>query len=107
MSCRRCSRCGLHLPPSFLDCPGCGEKTAWFSNVDPDPDWQQTVELMRAEKDARGDENVAGWRRGRLAELGFAGAMLDLLADSPVDVHRLADLVGRGCPAETAARILL
>lgn len=46
-------------------------------------------------------------RRRRLHKAGVRGVQLDLLTDSQIPVHDLEDLVSRGCPPDTAARILL
>jgi hypothetical protein len=57
----------------------------------------------------RGDgppADVWDWRRCRLAEAGFPDVLADRLARSRVDLHRLLDLVDRGCPPELAVRIL-
>lgn len=51
--------------------------------------------------------DVTAWRRCRLLEAGFPGALATALACQPgVDVHELLQLVDRGCPPALAARIL-
>ncbi len=50
---------------------------------------------------------VLGWRLERLARIGFAGDLLTAVALADVDIAAAERLVGRGCPFETAARILL
>ena len=52
-------------------------------------------------------EDVAGWRRERLLESGFAQPLAASLAGDPrYDLHVLIELVERGCPPELAVRIL-
>jgi hypothetical protein len=58
---------------------------------------------------ARTDEalDVIGWRAERLVAAGYdEGTALALALDASVDLHRAVDLVHRGCPPETALRIL-
>lgn len=45
--------CGITFPPYMSVCRGCDEETAYFSNVNPDPDWQEQVAAIKRE---RGDE---------------------------------------------------
>jgi hypothetical protein len=47
---------------------------------------------------------VHEWRRERLQSLGVPDVLADSFADF-VDWHVIADLVGRGCPADLALRI--
>ncbi|MEZ0285896.1 MAG: hypothetical protein ACAH79_11765 [Thermoleophilia bacterium] len=50
---------------------------------------------------------VVAWRRERLAAAGFAAGLAGTLAHEPrMDLHALIELTERGCPPETAARIL-
>ena len=50
---------------------------------------------------------VVAWRHERIAAAGFAGGLARALArDHRVDLHALIELTERGCPPETAARIL-
>jgi hypothetical protein len=52
--------------------------------------------------------DVVAWRRGRLAAAGFpAGLARALAGDRRIDLHALIELTERGCPPETAARILM
>lgn len=54
------------------------------------------------------DEEVVAWRCERLEEVGYDLTAAIELAEAPhVDLHRAVELVQLGCPAETAARILL
>lgn len=46
-------------------------------------------------------------RHQRFRSLGIGGPVLDVLTASEVSMHDVEVLVRRGCPAETAARILL
>jgi hypothetical protein len=63
---------------------------------------------MRAELRDRVDGRaVAVWRRDQLVRSGFPQALAARLASDPeYDLHRLIELVERGCPPELAVRIL-
>jgi hypothetical protein len=51
--------------------------------------------------------DVTGWRCEQLRRSGFPPLLAaHLAADREVDVHRLIELVERGCRPELAARIL-
>jgi hypothetical protein len=53
-------------------------------------------------------ERVLRWRSDELERAGYDPERAKLLAERPdVDIHRAADLLRFGCPAETALRILL
>ena len=53
-------------------------------------------------------ERVARWRIEQLVRAGFdEAAALLLAAMRHVDLHYASDLLRRGCPADTALRILL
>jgi hypothetical protein len=54
------------------------------------------------------DESVARWRLDQLLLAGYEemdALVLSELVD--VDLHAAVDLVSRGCPSDTALRILL
>jgi hypothetical protein len=52
-------------------------------------------------------ELVLEWRIEALLAAGFSDVLAFELAATPaVDLHAARELVARGCPAETAARIL-
>jgi hypothetical protein len=54
------------------------------------------------------NERVLRWRIEELRRAGFGFQDALLLALSPdVDLHLATDLLGRGCPADTALRILV
>ncbi len=51
---------------------------------------------------------VLGWRIEQLIAVGFdSDAALVLALDRNVDLHDAAELVKRGCPPQTAFRILI
>jgi len=51
---------------------------------------------------------VVEWRMETLMRAGFdADASFDLALNKDVDLHSAVQLVARGCPPETAVRILL
>lgn len=51
------------------------------------------------------DLRLLRWRTEYLIALGFALREAAFLAISQVDIHELEQLIARGCPPETAARI--
>lgn len=54
------------------------------------------------------DERVACWRLEQLVRAGYGEVEALLLAElGDVDLHVAADLLQRGCPVDTALRILL
>jgi hypothetical protein len=63
---------------------------------------------MRAELRNRvASRAVADWRREQLARSGFPRGLAARLASDPeYDLHRVIELVERGCPPELAVRIL-
>jgi hypothetical protein len=53
-------------------------------------------------------ERIARWRAQELERAGFDADAAAELAGAPyVDLHLAVDLLERGCPPETALRILL
>jgi hypothetical protein len=51
---------------------------------------------------------ILGWRFRALSEAGYELAeALTLTTATDVDLHLACDLIRRGCPPETAVRILL
>ena len=61
-------------------------------------------------EDLRVDEaaEVLAWRFDALCRSGFdLDAAAVLAANVEIDLHQAVELVGRGCPPELAARILL
>lgn len=53
-------------------------------------------------------EGIICWRFHALMEHGFEPEdALTLAVAAHVDLHKASDLIGRGCPPETALRILL
>lgn len=54
------------------------------------------------------DERVIRWRLHQLAKAGYSWACAMVIAASrDVDLHRAVNLAERGCPIDTAMRILL
>jgi hypothetical protein len=53
-------------------------------------------------------ELVIGWRFRELSDAGYhPDAALQLATHSDVDLHIATDLLRKGCPPETALRILI
>jgi hypothetical protein len=107
MACRRCSQCGINYPTNEQECPVCEGATDWLSNDDPDVDWQLAVRLREAQTPSNTDAEMFRYRKTRLMALGFDGVLLELLVESPADIHEAERLVKSGCPLDTAAHILL
>jgi hypothetical protein len=54
-----------------------------------------------------GPDGVFAWRRSQLVRSGFSPPLAGRVAhDGRYDLHRLIELVERGCPPELALRIL-
>lgn len=54
------------------------------------------------------EERVFEWRLEELFRAGFSDTLaVELASARDVDLHQALELVARGCPADTAARILL
>jgi len=52
-------------------------------------------------------EEVVGWRREQLERAGYETEVAEQIARSDADLHLAVRLLKQGCPAETAAQILL
>jgi len=63
---------------------------------------------VRLETDGRAaTDDVVGWRREQLLQSGFPPPLAARAAADPrYDLHRLIELVERGCPPDLAVRIL-
>lgn len=54
------------------------------------------------------DERVIRWRLEQLAKVGYSWACaMVIAANRDIDLHGAVELVRRGCPVDTAVRILL
>jgi hypothetical protein len=106
---RRCGVCNIDYPDdvSFADCPVCDKATVSLAG-DPDTDYDTKARLLLArETDSNPEKRKQVlWRRRVLVSAGFRGALLDLLADSPVDLHTITSLTDNGCPPELVPKIL-
>lgn len=90
MSSRRCVVCGAIVPEPMDRCPMC------LANLGG-------TEAESSEE----TERVYLWRLQRLLDAGLEVEDAETLAGrADVDVHRLVDLVHRGCPIETAIAIV-
>jgi hypothetical protein len=68
---------------------------------------EQLLEELNESFPSPEDQRVLRWRLDQFIDLGFDLVSGALLADSPVDLEVARRLVARGCPVETATRILL
>jgi hypothetical protein len=68
-----------------------------------------TIEVEQAVREVETEEErVLRWRHEELRRAGYPDRLaLKLALRRNVDLHRAVDLLRRGCPPETAARILL
>jgi hypothetical protein len=68
-----------------------------------------TIEVEEAVRETETeDERVLRWRQSELLRAGYEERLaLKLALRRHVDLHVATDLVRRGCPPDTAARILL
>ena len=69
----------------------------------------EAVEVEAAEDNAPDPAaRVLGWRIEQLIAVGFdSDAAFVLALDRSVDLHEATELVRRGCPPQTAFRILI
>jgi hypothetical protein len=56
---------------------------------------------------ATDEDNVVSWRLHVLLLAGCPVRVAEQLAESDVDLHEAVGLIERGCPPETAVRILI
>ena len=113
----RCSRCGISYPRQhrFVHCPHCREKTSWFSNVEPDEDWEYSLALLQGTvgeaEDAAvkfgepGEKDPYWWRAEALYKAGLSYEQAMEVARMPVDLHDACDLVWKA-GADLAYEIL-
>jgi hypothetical protein len=107
MPARLCRSCAISYPGGSVECPVCGQTTIWNPDAEPDSNWEDRVDNYRALHNPEG-KAVRAWRERRLTRMGFTGWGLDVLADIPeVWLRDVEALLERGCPHDTAARILL
>jgi hypothetical protein len=68
-----------------------------------------TIEIERIQREVETEgERVLRWREEALLRVGYdARLALKLALRAYIDLHQAVSLVRRGCPPETAARILL
>jgi ABC-type phosphate/phosphonate transport system substrate-binding protein len=66
--------------------------------------------MTTAETEVRASETqlIEGWRAERLELAGYTPSQAaEIATRQDIDLHTAVDLVGRGCPAELALKILL
>lgn len=100
MSARRCSNCGIDYPPEawYSKCKACGGDTSWFSNMKPDPNWKDAVELALAPPVEFPDKRTE-WRYDQLRRAGYEiPAAIELSTTYEVDLHHAVDLADRAGP---------
>ena len=109
---------GVSLPVFFGAAFGAMGPPAWRRPAARRPDQRpddgtpaaETDDVHRPSEDAQPpseDERVRAWRRTRLTALGVPEEVALVLAeDLSFSHHELKRLLGRGCPLDTALRIL-
>jgi hypothetical protein len=107
MAGRVCRTCGLSYgnSPDFDPCPICGVATEYSASAIPDADIE--VAVAAALHVSASQRRILMHRRRTFVRLGFAGAMLDMLAESDVDLHQAQQLREQGCPLDLVAQILI
>ena len=64
--------------------------------------WSRTINSSPAGATA----SLIDWRRRQLINAGFAPATATAFAGSSADLHRVFELLDRGCPPHLAGRIM-
>jgi hypothetical protein len=65
------------------------------------------IEVSLASREGE-EERVLAWREAELERAGFSGHdAFELAIRGDIDLHTAVDLIRRGCPPDTACRILL
>lgn len=109
MAARRCSFCSIDYPPDgskFAKCKRCGSQTNWFSDIDPQPDWEEEVERLLA-ADLEVPDTVQQWRFDQLKQAGFTDpTAIELSQRRDVDLHSVCEVARKSNP-ETAYRIFV
>lgn len=112
MPCARCSLCAVNYPLGMSHCRICAGQLDPIETGTPHHDWEDRVSAAAWEKTAEQraaalEDDVVSWRLSRFLELGVDASRAEELArDRTVDHHALVELIGRGCPLETAIRII-
>lgn len=83
----------------------CGKETEYDRLGDPSPEFE--VEVAQAKYVGSARRKLLLSRRRYFYRLGYRGAVLEVLVESPVDPHDTEDLLKGGCPPDVAVRILL
>lgn len=107
MACRVCRTCNLSHENSTdcNPCPICGSETIYVADGKPDEDIVVAVKAaLHLSPSQRG---VIMWRRRRLVAMGFTGAMLEVLTESDVDLHKAQSMLDNGCSHDLLRHILL
>lgn len=108
MPARRCSICAIDYPTVGVHtCHVCGGPLSHIGDTNPDEDWETDVARKLHDEPGGDDDKVARWRLLVLLDAGYPLELADSIAAASVDLHQAVDMVGAGCPPETAARILL
>lgn len=71
--CLRCSTCSIHYPAAdeHRVCEICGEPTSYFSNVEPDPEWQENVKYAKMHPQPSAKRDPHNHRFERYLAMGF------------------------------------
>lgn len=73
LGCRRCSNCSIHYPTDSRHqvCEVCDEPTSFFSNVAPDPEWEDAVKYAKMHPPGRIGNDPENYRFERYLKMGF------------------------------------
>jgi len=102
----RCSICSINFPIGYTRCQRCAGRLDHVDNACPDDDWQQRAAEDDPGEDS-GDLRLRVHRMEQLQQLGLGLEASFQLATETDVVARARHLIGRGCPPDTAARILV
>lgn len=104
MAARRCPIHGIDYPADHRTCDVCGETLSYETRAAPDTDWQEQVRALRGGGEG---ERREAWRLKQLLDLGVPVHQAEeLAARRDVDCLAIRELVRRGCPLQTAIRII-
>lgn len=91
VGCRRCSRCSIHYPPgeAFAECQVCEEPTSYFSNVEPDPEWKESVRYAKMHPPERVVADPHNHRFEQYLLMGFDEVRSQALAQAIYGPNRM------------------
>jgi hypothetical protein len=82
--CKRCSQCSIHYPPHSKHdvCEVCEGPTSYFSNVQPDPEWEEQVKYAKSQPLARATRDPHEHRFEQYLRMGYNEHQAQALANA-------------------------